>query len=115
MGKDRRTLSIKELMSTEEGSITIEPERMPRYIIVAPTFSCPLSPYIMWHHGLRYASCPVIEAERDMPECTKCIYRGNGKIKSSRNSNQRHKKSIPKLEKRSNEPIPKIGKTYTSE
>jgi hypothetical protein len=117
MGKDRRTLSMKELMNASEDKITIETERMPRYITKKPAFSCPLSPQILWHHGLHYTSCPIVATERDMPECAKCMLRGDSKvkIKSSKKSKPRRKKSNPKVEKRAKGPIPKIGKTYVSE
>lgn len=119
MGKDRRTLSMKELMtaSGEEDKITIETERMPRYITKKPQFSCPLSPHILWHHGLQYTECPIVATERDMPECAGCKNRGDSKVKtkSSRKHKPRRKKSNPKVEKRAKGPIPKIGKTYHSD
>jgi hypothetical protein len=118
MGKDRRTLSMKELISSnDEGTISIETERMPRYITKKPAFSCPLSPHILWHHGLQYSDCPIVASERDMPECVKCIHRGDSKVKvkSSKRSKSRRKKSNPKVEKRAKERTPNIGKTYVSE
>jgi len=118
MGKDRTTLSMKELMtSSDEEKITIETERMPRYVTKKSAFSCPLSPQLLWHHGFQYVECPLIEMERDMDACTNCMHRGNSKIKtkSSKRNKSRRKKSSPKVEKRAKGPIPKIGKTYHSE
>lgn len=117
MGKDRRVLSIKEVMNADNESFAIENERMPRYIIKPPKFSCPLSPDIMWHHDLQYASCPLCESERDMLECEKCKHRGDGTFKAKRHKKHKHnnKKDRPKVEKSSKESIPKIGKTYVSE
>jgi hypothetical protein len=77
-------------------------------------FYCPESPYIAWHRGLIFAECPVSEGDRDMKECEKCPLLGEAKFKSKR-SKKRYKKDIPKLERRGKEPIPSIGKTYTSE
>ena len=117
MGKDRKTLSMKELMSSDGETVSIETERMPKYIIKRPEFFCPLSPDILWHHGLQYSECPIIATERDMPECANCIHRGDSKVKvkSSKKSRPRRKKSQPKVEKRGKERTPKIGKTYVSE
>jgi hypothetical protein len=120
MGKDRKMLSMKELMSTKDG-VTLETERMPQYIIVQPKFSCPLSPHIMWHHGLQYSGCPITESERDMAECEKCIHHGGSefKAKSNKRNRPKHKKDKSKTEKRSKESIQKDGKmrgkTYVSE
>jgi len=115
MGKDRRTLSIKELSGAE--SVTIESERLPQYVIKQPDFSCPLSPQIMWHVGLQYATCPIVDTERDMPECARCKCRGDSKFKAKSNKKPRprHKKSNVRVEKASNDSTPKIGKTYVSE
>ena len=106
MGKDRKTLSMKELMSSEE-EVVLETERMPKYVVKQPAFSCPLSPHIMWHQNLQYSSCPLAATERDMPECEKCKNRGDSKFKakSNKKSKPRHKKDTSKVEKRSKESI----------
>jgi len=74
-------------------------------------FSCPLSPYILWHHGLIYADCPLSPSQRDMGVCEKCKLneKKTGKYKNKK------QKTIPTVERRRKEPIPNIGKTYTSE
>lgn len=85
-------------------------------------FSCPISPHILWHHGLTFKECPLCPEERDMKDsCPNCPLRGEVKFdqkdkqKSSRNNKNKDKKDVPSVEKRSKEPIPKIGKTYSSE
>jgi len=116
----KNPLSLKQLHQSDE-SITIEPERIPKYIIKPPAFSCPVSPDIMWHHGLEYKECPLIEGERDMPSCSNCKLRGDSKakIKGKKHKplrkNTSPKSEKPKVEKRHKEPIPNIGKTYVSE
>lgn len=88
--------------------------RRPRMVTRKSKFYCPESPYMAWHHGLIFAECPVRSEDRDMSECESCVLRGEGKFKSRRHKKQRYKKDIPKLERRGKEPIPNIGKTYTS-
>jgi len=88
--------------------------RRPRMATRKSKFYCPESPYVLWHHGLVFAECPVCSEDRDMNECEKCPLRGEGKFKSRRSKKQRYKKDIPRLERRGKEPIPSIGKTYTS-
>ena len=51
--------------------------RPPQYAPSRTGFYCPLSPSILWHHGLVYQECPVDALERDMPECAKCRLRGD--------------------------------------
>ena len=75
-------------------------------------FSCPLSPYILWHHGLTYAECPLAEVQRDMGACERCKLRGKGEFKKAKRRSK--KKTAAPVEKRAKGPIPKIGKTYTS-
>jgi len=96
--------------------IALENERVPNFVIKKPEFSCPISPYIMWHHGMQFGECPLSETERDMGECFKCKLRGNSSFKAKPNKKNRphRKKSMVKIEKRNKEPIPNIGKTYYS-
>jgi hypothetical protein len=102
--------------STHSAVKADQQERMPKYIIKKPKFFCPLSPMLLWHHGLEYKSCPVGPEHRDMVLCEKCKCKGDSKVKTktSKRHDRGRKKDIPKIEKRSKEPIPKIGKTYTS-
>lgn len=74
-------------------------------------FYCPLSPYILWHHGLIYSECPLSPSQRDMGVCKKC------KLNDNKSSVRRDKKqkNIPNIERREKGPIPNIGKTYTTE
>lgn len=96
---------------------TTERSTPPRFGTKKPKFYCPLSPDILWHHGLVYKECPLCEEQRDMPACAKCKLKGESKVKPKykKKYKNRNKKDIPKVEKRGKEPIPKIGKTYTSE
>ena len=89
----------------------------PKYGTIKPDFYCPLSPDILWHHGLSYKECPLCPEQRDMPNCDRCKLRGESHMqsKNKKKYNNRNRKDIPKIEKRSKGPIPKIGKTYTSE
>lgn len=109
--KDKRpTHSIKELMTDDETQ-QVDLERAPKYGVKKLKFSCPLSPYIMWHYELIFASCPVCSAQRDMPSCVNCRY------KEGRQGRQERKKQekTPIVEvKREKASIPKIGKTYHS-
>jgi hypothetical protein len=75
------------------------------------TFSCPLSPYISWHHGLKYKECPLSGFQRDMPTCEQCQLND----KKSEFKRAKPKKQRPSVEKRNKEKTPVIGKTYTSE
>jgi hypothetical protein len=79
-------------------------------------FYCPLSPYIMWHHGMYYTECPVVENQRDTPFCQDCSCKGDSKVKakSHKKSKPTHKKTTIQVEKKAKGPIPKIGKTYVS-
>ena len=80
----------------------------PKYIIKEPKFSCGISPYIMWHHNLIYKSCPLIEPQRNMSSCNKCVLnlaKSNNKIKDN---------NTTIIGKRNKEPIPNIGTTYIS-
>jgi len=101
---------------TQKGSRVVSYENQPRYVIKQPEFFCPLSPLVMWHHGLSYKECPIGPEQRDMVSCERCKCKGNSKIKtkSSKKRRPRRKKDIPQIEKRSKGSIPKIGKTYTS-
>jgi len=108
----KKPLSLKQLYKS--GSVSVETDRMPNYITKPPKFSCPLSPYIMWHRNLEYMECPLSPDQRDMGTCAKCKFRGDSKVKIKERKNKSARKSPPKVEKRHKEPIPKIGKTYTS-
>jgi hypothetical protein len=116
MSKKRSTHTMKELVDSKR-SVHIEPTRMPKYIVKKPKFFCSLSPYIMWHHNLMYKECPIGPEHRDMVACEKCKCKGDSKAKTktSKKGGYRRRKDIPRIEKRSKEQIPKIGKTYTSE
>jgi hypothetical protein len=108
----KKPLSLKQLHKS--GSVSVETDRMPNYITKPPKFSCPLSSYIMWHHNLEYTECPLSSDQRDMGTCAKCKLRGDSKAKIKGKKDKPLKKNFPKVEKRHKEPIPKIGKTYTS-
>ena len=71
-------------------------------------FYCPLSPYILWHHGLIYKECPLNASHREMGACKSCC------LNDCKSKKQRKQKSRSKIERRKKEPIPNIGKTYTS-
>lgn len=112
--KKKRT---QQEIDVQEVSENLVNERLPRYIIKQPEFYCPLSPLILWHHGMSYKECPIGSEHRDMVSCEKCRCKGDSKTrtKGSKKTKPNYKKDIPKIEKRSKGPIPKIGKTYTSE
>lgn len=80
-------------------------EGVPNYIVKQPEFYCPISPYIMWHHGFKYKECPINNGQRDMLSCSNCELKGN-------KTRVKYKK-ISKI-KRKHEPIPNIKKTYIS-
>jgi len=110
----KNPLSLKQLYSSGE-TVIVETERMPKYITKPPKFSCPLSPYILWHHGMAYKECPIGPDQRDMGTCADCKCRGDSRVKiKDKKRNKPPKKQVPKVEKRHKEPIPKIGKTYIS-
>jgi len=115
MAKKRSTHSMKELMGSKE-LVRAEHIRMPKYVIKKPEFFCPLSPMILWHHGMSYKECPIGPEHRDMIECEKCRCKGssNARTKTSKKVVYRRKKDVPKIEKVSKGPTPKIGKTYNS-
>jgi hypothetical protein len=110
--------SLKQLMGassdSEDESITLGAERMPKYITKKPKFSCPISPHIMWHHGLTYKECPLASDQRDMGSCDRCHLKGDSTAKSKKKRKKPYKKNKAKVEKRKKEPIPKVGKTYVS-
>ena len=107
--------SVEELITRKENELALESKRMPKYTTKKPKFSCPLSPHIMWHRGLQYASCPIGEHERDMPSCSKCIHKSDKtQVKSSKKSKPIRRKKTPNVERKNKGPIPKIGKTYHS-
>ncbi|MFA5048306.1 MAG: hypothetical protein WC516_04785 [Patescibacteria group bacterium] len=84
-------------------------------------FYCPLSPYVLWYHGLEFKECPVCPGERNMSSCSGCSLKGESKIepkdkqKSHRNNKNRDKKDISSTDKHSKDLISKIRKTYSSE
>lgn len=110
----KNALSMKEL--TEETK-DVERERVPRYWVKQPLFHCPMSPYIMWHYNLIYASCPLARNHRDMGICEKCCLKGDSKKQDKKQTKDTHynKKETPDVAKREKESIPKIGKTYNSD
>jgi hypothetical protein len=112
----KNVLSMKELNKTDQEPV-VEKERFPKYFVKPPCFTCPLSPYIMWHHNFRYVTCPVTRNNRDMVTCEKCSLRGDGKMLEKRNNKDRttNEKQPQKVEKRDKETIPTIGKTYNSD
>ena len=57
----------------------------------------------MWHHNLKFHTCPFNSKERDNRKCNGCIYQ------DKKNKVQNEKKVVVSRK------IPKIGKTYTSE
>lgn len=69
-------------------------------------FYCPISPYILWHHNLVFKECPMLEKDRDMPSCKRCIF--------GENISKKYRKNTQKVVKRNKENVPKIGKTYNS-
>lgn len=105
----------KEYNMSKTNKVISELETMPRYLTRKPEFSCPLSPYILWNKGLRYATCPIGERERDMRECENCVNKGSSTAKTKSGKKRvRRKKNDVKIEKKELSPIPKIGKTYVS-
>jgi len=85
--------------------LTNELPRSPR-----AKFSCPVSPLILWNHGLIYSSCPICPEQRDMGACDNCPLKGQMKQRQK----VKQKKTI-EVERRKKEPIPKIDKTYNSD
>jgi hypothetical protein len=85
-------------------------EKAPRYITKKPDFFCPLSPSIMWHHGMYYKECPLNASNRDMSQCGNCKLRWQGIDRT-----QKKDKTNQVVERQIKEEIPNIGKTYTSE
>lgn len=85
-------------------------------------FSCPVSPQVLWFHGLIFKECPLCPEERDMKDyCPNCPLRGEVKFdqkdkqKYSKNNKNRDKKDPSNIEKRNKDPIPNIGKTYSTD
>lgn len=132
----KRTHSLKRLMT---GGGTVRPMeeqnfRVPRYVTWKPKFSCPLSPGILWFHGLVYNECPLVDSERDMDECADCPLRAEntqelilkrqrddkkrrrrkkddrGKNKGSRSGHRRP----PRKNKADPQVVVKRGKSYVS-
>jgi hypothetical protein len=85
----------------------------PKYVIKAPDFSCALSPYIAWHHGLKYKSCPLSFGQRDMPSCMNCSLKAVRNLKEKKYDEERKENKKEVIVNKSI--IPKIGKTYVSE
>ena len=116
--KDRGRPTMKELIAGGDKVGNEEPkERIPNYITKPSQFSCPVSSCgIMWHRGFIYSSCPLVAGQRDMPACSKCIYKSSRQEqKSNRNDRQEEKKPIVEVAIKERAAVPKIGKTYTSE
>ena len=79
-------------------------------------FQCPISTYILWHHNLIYQSCPVCAEQRNMNTCNNCPLRGEVDKKLHKDVKEyKPKKATEEVERKSKEPIPNIGKTYSSE
>jgi hypothetical protein len=74
-------------------------------------FSCPLSPSVAWHWGLRYTSCPLDIMEQDFQECVNCqLHTEAGqKIKKKKQEKKKIKKT-----KKSQIVVTEKGKTYVS-
>lgn len=105
--------SLKQSVSNNNKDEPIlNAEHIPKYTTKKPEFSCPVSPHIMWHHGLIYKECPLDSNQRDMATCQKCCLKGNNTIKKKRKKSYKNK---IKVERRKKEFIPKIRKTYVSE
>jgi hypothetical protein len=106
---------LSENLKSVVNNIKSQTENMPKYVPNRTGFFCPISPQILWHHNLRYKECPIVSSERDMLECMKCINKGDSNAKYRKRKTSRNRKNIPKTERRkTQELIPKIGKTYTS-
>ena len=109
----KKNEKLQKAISSDK-SISVDlSNKMPNYITKKPKFSCPLSPYIMWHHGIVYKECPLPEKNRDMGSCADCKLRGKAQAKG-RKSKKVKQKTTPKIERKKKEPIPVIGKTYSS-
>lgn len=80
----------------------------PNYIVKKPEFYCPLSPQLLWHHGLIYTECPLVPSQRDMGACKSCPLKGKGGIQASNPDPSRPKR------KKQKSIVPKIGKSYSS-
>lgn len=117
----RKKKTNKEVSS----SIRSEDRRPPNYLPWKPEFSCPLSPSILWFHGLRYTSCPLVEDERDMDECSSCPCRADNTdelilLRKTRDQEERKKRKkkrsgdSQKAGKRSEPVVTKKGETYVS-
>jgi hypothetical protein len=96
-------------------SVTLGSERTLKYVTNKPKFSCPVSPYIMWHYGLIYKECPLASEQRDMGVCDKCHLKGDSTTKGKKKRKRSYSKSKTKIEKIRKEPIPNVGKIYISE
>jgi hypothetical protein len=81
--------------------------KAPQYIVKAPKFQCPISPYIDWHKDLKFIDCPVGRSQRDMGICDRCPLQGEkvAKNKAAGSKPKRRKKK---------EDVPVINKTYVS-
>jgi len=116
MSKDHYP-SLKQLMSAsnDNETISLNAERIPKYLTKKPKFLCPDSPHIMWHHNLVYKECPLASDQRSMDSCDKCHLKGNSTAKSKKKKRKPYnKKKDLRVEKRKKESILKVGKTYVS-
>lgn len=83
---------------------------------MAKQFYCSLSPYIMWHTGVKYAECPLNSMERDMPACQSCELQGDNAPKAKAKRRRRKEKDDrqDKRNQRKQEVVPVINKTFVS-
>jgi hypothetical protein len=72
----------------------------PKYITDKVSFSCPVSPYIMWYRNLVFSECPLNALNRDMNECSACSLRGSGSLPKKKK--KRRKKHSSKLSEKGN-------------
>lgn len=111
MKKDtNNTVQVEKEDNGKEG-------KAPRYITKKLDFYCPISPTVMWHHGMHYKDCPLKASERDMPSCSGCKLRWSGvdKTKVANNERNRNRKNELVVENAKREDIPNIGRTYNSD
>ena len=89
----------------------------PKYVVKTPDFSCALSPYVLWHRGMKYKSCPLTYGQRDMPTCKNCPLKEVRSLKDKKYVEEKkdNRKEIKKDVVVNKALVPNIGKTYVSE
>jgi len=107
MGTAKKELTSSNQEQEEQDN---KDNKAPRYITKKLEFYCPISPTIMWHHGMSYIECPMNASNRDMPQCGSCKLRWQGIDRT-----QKKDKRNQAVERQIKEEVPNIGKTYTSE